>query len=306
MKIFTSGLLAAVLVLLLATGAARAQKVALTFDDLPVNGALPPGVTKVQMTRDVLAILKKRHVPPVYGFINAGRLEGDPDGAEALKLWVAAGQKVGNHAYLHMDLHANPVEAFEREIQMNEPALELLSPNAKSWKWFRYPYLREGESLEKRNAVRQFLAGRGYQIAQVTLDYEDYLWNTAYAHCEAKHDDAAKAWLHTSYLEFASEYLDKDREMATLVAGRPIHHVLLLHLGAYSKVILPELLDLLKKKGFTLVTLEEAQADAIYQIDPQQTSKYGGSLLDQLMEQKKLPFPAFTLKPYKKFEELCQ
>lgn len=298
--------LLALLCLLCAASAARAQEVALTFDDLPVNGALPPGVTKVQMTRDVVAILRKHHLPPAYGFVNAGRLEGDPDGAAALKLWVASGQKVGSHTYLHIDLNANPVEAFEKEINLNEPALELLEPDAAAWHWFRYPYLREGDTLEKRNAVRAYLKVRGYQTAQVTLDYEDYLWNTAYAHCAAKGDQEAIAWLHTSYLQFASEYLDKDREMATLVAGRPIRHVLLLHLGAFSKVILPDLLDLLKQKGFKIVPLERAQQDSIYQLDPAQVSQWGGSLLDQLMDQKKLTYPAFTKKPYQKFQTMCQ
>ncbi|MGB8596912.1 MAG: hypothetical protein WCD48_15545, partial [Candidatus Sulfotelmatobacter sp.] len=67
-----------------------AQKLAITFDDLPLNGLLPPGVTRAETTKNVLEILKKRHVPPVYGFINAKKLEANADGAEALKLWAAA------------------------------------------------------------------------------------------------------------------------------------------------------------------------------------------------------------------------
>jgi len=46
-----------------ATGAA--QKLAITMDDLPLNGELPPGVTRAETARGVLAILKKRHAPPV-------------------------------------------------------------------------------------------------------------------------------------------------------------------------------------------------------------------------------------------------
>src|ERR1700733_13816392 len=84
-----------------------AQKVAITFDDLPLNGLLPPGVTRVDIARDTLAVLKARHVPPAYGFINAKKLEGEPDGAEALQLWAAA-EPVGNHTYSHLDLNANP------------------------------------------------------------------------------------------------------------------------------------------------------------------------------------------------------
>src|SRR5713226_5011337 len=98
------------------TGMGAAQKLAITMDDLPANGMLPPDVTRAETARDVLAILKKRHVPPVYGFINTKKLEGSRDGAEALKLWAAA-EPVGNHSYAHMDLEQNAPEAFEREIE---------------------------------------------------------------------------------------------------------------------------------------------------------------------------------------------
>src|SRR5208282_1676886 len=140
-------------------GVCFAQKLAITMDDLPSNGGLPPGVTRAETTKNVLAILKKRHVPAVYGFINAKKLEGSADGAEALKLWAAA-EPVGNHTYSHMDLETNAAEAFEREIEENEPALELLARKAGSgddWHWFRYPYLHEGDSVEKRRAVRAYL-----------------------------------------------------------------------------------------------------------------------------------------------------
>src|SRR5580700_4994241 len=49
------------LVLLALCGVCAAQKLAITFDDLPANGALPPGVTLPETAKDVLAILKKRH-----------------------------------------------------------------------------------------------------------------------------------------------------------------------------------------------------------------------------------------------------
>ena len=59
-----------------------AQKVAITFDDLPLNGDLPPGVTRVEIARDAIAILKARHLPGAYGFINAKKLERNADAAE--------------------------------------------------------------------------------------------------------------------------------------------------------------------------------------------------------------------------------
>jgi peptidoglycan-N-acetylglucosamine deacetylase len=289
-------------------GLCVAQKLAITMDDLPANGMLPPGVTQAENTKNVLAILKKRHVPPVYGFINAKKLEGNADGAEALKLWAAA-EPVGNHTYSHMDLEQNPAEAFEREIEENEPALELLTRKVGTgddWHWLRYPYLHEGDTVEKRRAVRAYLKARGYRIAQVSLDWEDYLWNTAYARCAAKGDARSIAWLRSSYLSTASEFLDLGRAQAKLIYGHEISYVLLMHLGAFSSTILPEALDLLKKKGFKLVPLEEAESDAAYDGDPDVGLHDAGTLLDQWMQVKQIKYPEHTEKPYQEIESVCR
>jgi|SRR5579872_260855 len=292
-------------VLLVCVNVCTAQRVAITFDDLPLNGDLQPGVTRVQIARDTLAVLKARHLPPAYGFVVAKELEGDADAAESLKLWAAA-EPFGSHTYGHMDLNANPAEAFEREIDENEPTLELLARKDSNWHWLRYPYLREGETVEKRRAVRAYLQAHGYRVAQVTLDWEDYLWNSAYARCAAKNDAKSITWLKSSYLEIEGSYLDLGRDLAKLVYGHDINHVLLLHLGAFSSTILPDALDLMEKKGFKFVTLEEAESDPVYMGDPDVGSKYGGTLLELWMEAKEIKFPPVTAKPYKELEEICK
>jgi peptidoglycan/xylan/chitin deacetylase (PgdA/CDA1 family) len=303
---------AAILFLLLVAfaGSGAAQKLAITIDDLPQNGALPPGVTRVDITRATLAVLKKRHVPPVYGFINAKKLEGSVDGAEALKLWAAA-EPFGNHTYTHIDLEANTAEAFERDLEQNEPTLELLAKPGpgkpgNDWHWLRYPYLHEGDTVEKRRAVREYLTKRGYRIAQVTLDWEDYMWNSAYARCAAKNDKKSIEWLRTSYLSTASDFLDLGRAQAKLIYGHEINYVLLMHLGAFSSTIMPDALDLLKKKGFKLVTLEEAESDPVYQGDPDIGLHDAGTLLDQMMQLKQIKYPEHVEKPYKDVQSVCQ
>ena len=291
--------------LCLGAGVCAAQKIAITFDDLPLNGALPAGVTRVETAHDTLAVLREHHVPPAYGFVNAKKLEGDADAAEALKLWAAA-EPVGSHTYSHLNLTDNPAEAFEREIEENEPAMELLAAKNDDWHWLRYPYLHEGDTVEKRRAVRSYLAAHGYKIAQVTMDWEDYLWNSAYARCVEKKDAKSIVWLKSSYLEYEDSYLDLGRELAKLVYGHDINHVLLLHLGAFSSTILPDALEMLKKKGFTLVTLEEAQSDPAYATDPDVGLPHGGTLLEQWMEGRGIKYPPVKEKPYKELKEICQ
>jgi peptidoglycan/xylan/chitin deacetylase (PgdA/CDA1 family) len=287
-----------------------AEKVALTFDDLPLNGPLQAGVDEVDLVKQVLPIFAARRSPPIYGFINANKLEGNPKGAAALQLWMAAGHKLGNHTYSHLDLSTNSFAAFARDVAQNEPALLLLSSNdawpSNEWRWLRYPYLHEGETLDKRNAVRAFLSERKYRIAQTTLDYEDYLWNGAYARCIDKRDAKSIEWLRASYLEVAAGFLDGQREMAKTLYGREIDHVLLLHLGAFTPEILPALFDLLKQQGFELTTLEDAQSDRAYQSNPEFLHTNTGTLLEQQFDKIKKKYPAMPRKPRKELDAICR
>ena len=283
----------------------EAQEVAITFDDLPAHGPLPSGTTRVDVARSILATLKAAKIPEVYGFVNAGKLEKFPEDIEVLKVWREAGQPLGNHTYSHLSFTDNPVPAFEENIEKNEPALRLLM-GKENWHWFRYPYLWEGDTLEKRHAVRAYLKEHQYRIAQVTMDFEDYAWNGPYARCVEKKDEKAIQWLKASYLNTAAEYLALDQKMAQQIFHRENRHVLLMHVGAFDALMLPKLLEQMKKQGFRFVTLEEAQGDPAYQLDPDAALKDGGTLLDQVFDSQHLQYPPHADKPMKELQELCK
>ncbi|HYJ40086.1 MAG TPA: polysaccharide deacetylase family protein [Steroidobacteraceae bacterium] len=297
-----------------ATAGAAKLKVALTFDDLPLNGTLPTGKKQSDFARDTIKVLKKHRIPPSYGFINANKLERNPDGAQALQIWAKGGHPLANHTYTHLDLTKNSVEDFQREILRNEPALELLMPSSSQdsggkhgrWSWFRYPYLHEGDTLEKRRAVRAFLASSGYRIAQTTIDFEDYLWNSAHARCWMKKDAEGLDWLRESYRTAAREFIRLDIANSRAAFGRDIHHVMLLHLGSFSSHILPDLFDILDEEGFEIVTLEEAQKDPAYDYDPDVADPRGGTLVELAMKAKNIPWPANApKKPRDRLAAIC-
>ena len=281
------------------------EEVAITVDDLPNHGDLPPGVTRLDVAKSLLATFKAKHVPSVYGFINAKRAEGNAAENDVLKAWVDAGNLLGNHTATHLDLTSHTAEQFEEEIAGNEAALQALM-GGKNWHWFRYPYLHEGETLEKRHAVRKYLREHGYRVAQVTLDFEDYAWNNPYARCVAKQDEPSIEWLKSSYLETATNDIALDRKLSALLFGRDIKYVLLMHIGAFDRVMLPQLLDLFKKLGFNFVSLEEAEKDPAYQSDPDAPLKYGGTLLEQLIESKPLQYPPHPDRPMAKLDAICR
>lgn len=291
--------------MMISASAAFPQTVALTIDDLPSHGALPPGMSRVDVARSILNTLKQAHAPKVYGFVNPKRLEEHPEDIEVLKLWRSAGFPLGNHTYAHLSLNASTADQFDENVAADEPPLKSLMDH-QNWHWFRYPYLWEGDTLEKRRAVRRYLKDHKYHIAQVTLDFEDYLWNGPYARCMEKNDEASIEWLKSMYMSTAAEYIALDREMAKLVYGRDIRHVLLLHIGGFDALMLPHLLDFLKRQHFRFVTLPESEKDPAYKSDPDVALKDGGTLLDQMMEAKHMAFPPHKEKPYDKLNSVCR
>lgn len=292
----------------LATGstpAKRTGEVAITIDDLPAHGNLPPGVTRLEIATRMITALKAKGVPAVYGFVNAQRAEGDATQNEVLREWTASGNLLGSHTAAHIDLNSNTPQQFEENIAANEPTLRALM-GPKDWHWFRYPFLHEGETLEKRRAIRSYLHDHGYRTAQVTLDFEDYAWNNPYARCMEAHDQKSIAWLKSSYLSAADEYISLDEKLSNLDFGRNINHVLLLHIGAFDSIMLPDLLDLLAKKGYRFVTLGEAESDPAYQSDPDAALPFGGTFLEQLVEGKHLKYPPHAPKPMEKLKAICK
>src|SRR5882672_7180285 len=103
------------------------QQVAITIDDLPSHGALPPGMTRADVARSILKALKDAHAPKVYGFVNAKKLELHPEDIEVLKLWRGAGFPLGNHTYAHLSLNASSADEFDKNVRSEEHTSELQS-----------------------------------------------------------------------------------------------------------------------------------------------------------------------------------
>ena len=297
-------LLASVLLAFASAIPASAQQAAITFDDLPTHGDLPEGQTRLDIANSILTTLRSQHLPLVYGFINAVQLESEPEGIAVLKLWRSAGEPLVSHSYSHPRLNDLTTAEFEADIVKNEPILTTMMAG-QDWHWFRYPYLQEGETLEKRHAVRAWLQQNGYRIAQVSLDFDDYLWNDPYARCVEKHNDKAIDMLRTSYLSTADQYITTYREVTHTLYGRDIPYVLLLHIGAFDARMLPDLIALLRRRGFTFTTLPEAMEDPAYREDPDIALPHGGTFQEQVVAARHLKFPP-NGKPNKELEAICR
>jgi peptidoglycan-N-acetylglucosamine deacetylase len=248
---------------------ANAQQIAFTWDDVPAHSALPANETRVEIGKKLIDAMKAEHMTGVYGFVNGVATEREPASEPMMKDWRDAGFPLGNHAWSHMNLNTATLADWEADVLKNEPVLEKYATSS-DWHWLRFPYLAEGDTPEKRTAARKFLAEHHYRIAAVTMSFGDYMWNEPYARCVAKNDTAAIAQLESSYLDAAAQDADFRRAMAKALFGHDIPYVLLMHVGALDARMLPRLLKMYRDKGFSFVTLEDAEKEPFYKssLDP--------------------------------------
>jgi peptidoglycan-N-acetylglucosamine deacetylase len=285
--------------------AATGGRVALTFDDLPVHAPLPKGLTRSGVMKQIVNALQHAGAPQTYGFLNANGVAGVADHEQALQIWRSAGFPLANHTYSHIDLHANETAAFEQNVITNEAMLAQLM-GREDWRWFRYPFLREGNTREKRHAVRSFLADRQYKIAQVTMDFSDYAYNEPYARCMEKGDLAGIETLRSTYLREAAESLAASEAASQQLFGRNINHVMLLHVGGFQPMMLPHLFALLERRGYKLITLREAQSDPAYAEDPDVAMDYGTSFLNQIALKRNVPGIAYDEATITGLGQICR
>lgn len=273
-------------------------KVAITVDDLPTHGDPFPGIDRDAISRQILTALADNHAKGVYGFTNQA---WDASELAIFKEWLGAGYPLGNHTYSHANLNRVGASAFTGDIARQDRVLASLasfSPLIARRRIFRYPFLDEGDTLARRNDVRGYLFGKGYRVAEVTIDYLDWTWTDAYTRCRINNDQKSIQWLRTHVNEAADRYLSHSVEMARNLFHRDVDQILLIHIGAFDALTLDGILREWRSKGVQLISLEEALTDPIYRINPNLAYDGGLTFLEQIGEATKFDMRPFAETTY--------
>ncbi len=250
------------------------RAVAVTFDDLPVIS-----VTQLDAAarRNITTRLLDRivsHKVPAIGFVNEYGLYGyeresrgapDPNGISLLRMWLGAGLELGNHTFGHTDLHATSVAAFKKDVIRGEAVTgQLLQQKGLRLRYFRHPYLHTGWDLATRRDVERFLAGRGYRVAPVTVDNEDYLFAAAYSRAAERGDERMMRRVGAAYMRFTERVFAYSERLSVTLFRREIKQVVLLHANALNADYFDELARMMQKRGYSFISLDEALRDAAY------------------------------------------
>lgn len=247
---------------------------AITFDDLPFGYARNlTAVEQREAVTRVLATLDKHRIKATMFVIGQAITDANRG---LLDLVSQAGHAIGNHSFSHRDLGLVSAEEYVRDIQDGGNAI---SPWQKGGHYFRYPYLRQGNTAEKRDTVLAWLALRGIVVAPVTIDNNDFHYNRLLVDGKA---EGGTTNVRDAYLDhmmkMTAYYEAKGREMV----GRPIKHVLLLHMNYLNSLYLDDLLQRFRDDGWSFITVEEALKDDVYRLKYDYAGVQGAGHLDAI------------------------
>jgi peptidoglycan/xylan/chitin deacetylase (PgdA/CDA1 family) len=246
------------------------RAVAITIDDLPAGAANSMTAAEIlEMTAKLLGTLRDQKVPAV-GFVNEQKLyklgEVD-DRIKALNLWLDGGFELGNHTFAHTSLNRVTLQAWEEEVIRGETVTRmLLAQHKMKLRYLRHPYLDAGRDLQTRREAEAFLSARGYQVAPVTMDAWDWMYAGVYDDARKRADTALQQQLVSSYLSYTTSVFDYDEQLSKDLLGYEPKQILLLHGNWLEADHIGELIELLRKRGYRFVTLEDALGDGAYSV----------------------------------------
>jgi len=250
---------------------AQSRAVAVTFDDLPyqaTEAALCDPAQAMKMTTDFVDMLRPLDTHATV-FVNEGKVCEAQRATllpRILTVWLDAGLVLGNHTFSHMNVHPTTAEAWLADVDQGAAiSRPLLEARGQRLRFFRHPYLFTGDTAEKKAAMDAGLAARGYTVAPVTIDNNDWMFADVYRKAEQLGDRALMARIGAAYVAHMTTVLEFfEPYSAELTGGREPAQVLLLHASTLNRDYYAQIHALYLARGYRFVDLDEALADPIY------------------------------------------
>lgn len=270
MRLFTAA------IFLIASLSSSAQKIAITIDDAPFGYSTGfSDEAKVEAFDEILKALEKHQIKATF-FVTSSKMN---DVTKVnLDMAVAKGHQLANHTHSTMDLNQFSAASYIADIQKCE---------ATAGKWinssyFRFPKLHRGNTESKRDSVRNFLTQKGYVVAPVTIDNNEWVYNRGYSLAIKVGDDKVRDRIGKEYLHHMKEVSNRYHDLSLEMSEKDIPQILQIHANPINAGLLGKLLDWYKKHDWEFVTLDEAMNHPFYEIEDNYVGPYGFSQLERM------------------------
>lgn len=239
------------------------KRISFTFDDGSTNDM--PNYKLEEWNEMLLANLKKHDLKSVL-FVKGSSLTGEK-GNYIISSWDNANHKIANHTYSHKNFNSEKVtlEQFETDFLINDSTIRRYK---NFYPYFRFPYLKEGDTKEKVDGFREFLNEQSYKNGHVTIDASDWYVNGRLVERLKENPNADISGFKEFYVSHLYDRALFYDSLATALTNRKISHVILLHHNLAAALFLDDLIEYFETNGWEVMDAEEAYKDEIYNNEP--------------------------------------
>lgn len=263
--------------------------VLVTIDDLPISASAqhPDAPARERITRQMLAVLKKHRIPAV-GFVTWKNVTGPAD-RKLLEAWLDAGHELGNHTDGHPDYTRTGIAEYVADADRGRTKLAaFLEARGRKARYFRFPFLREGNTLEKLEAMRRYLEQSGQVNVPVTLDNQDWSFEESWVKARKADDLAEMARLSRDYQDALRLEIRAQTVRGDELFRRSTPQVLLLHATEVGAAQWDALFSWMEGEGFTFAKADELLSDAVFTERHGFVGAYGGSHWGRLEHERRM------------------
>ncbi|HEY0406290.1 MAG TPA: M56 family metallopeptidase [Pyrinomonadaceae bacterium] len=261
------------------------RRAAVTIMSVPSIRVWRAGAASLEeITRKTLKSLTTNNVPAV-GFVGEGVLSHGPERQariNLLKMWLDAGLELGNQTYRHLSLYETPLADYEANVLNGERVMRpLMKERGMQLRYFSYPFLNTGPDAQTKRAFEQFLTEHEYTLTPVTIDSMDWLFGQAYDEAQRRGDTETMRRVAEEYVPYMEKMLEFYEQLSTDVVGYEIPQVLMLTASSLLSERMDDMIAMMKKRGYSFITLEQAVQDKAYRQADNYTGPVGISWLQR-------------------------
>ena len=240
------------------------RAIALTFDDAPKGDG--PFFTGSERTTKLIEALHSVDARGAMFFVTTSHIDrAKAENVARLKAYAQAGHYLANHSHRHSWLWRTEVTDYLADIDI---AQQTIASVAAPKPYFRFPYLDEGRSAEKRDALRDGLAKRGLSNGYVTVDNYDWYMDALAREAQKAGYPLDRELLGEVYVDVLLQAVRFYDDLSRQYLGRSVRHVLLLHENDLAALYIDDLVRVLRDEGWTIIEAPIAYQDPIAKLAP--------------------------------------
>ena len=240
----------------------KSPEMAITIDDFNLFRASQ--TVAEERNRALLNALRAHSNLKAAAFV-AGRNIDSEIGKSIVREWGTAGHLIANHTYSHWEYSSREFDEYARDVLRCET---LIKDVPGFTKLFRFPLLKEGNTLERRDKMRGFLKQHGYRMGYVTIDASDWYIDERLRARLAENPKADLSGYKDYYLNHLWDRAVYYDDLSRKVLGRSVKHTLLIHHNVLNELFLNDVLDMFQSKGWKLINAASAFTDPVFSAAP--------------------------------------